>query len=365
MLSIFKRRGQLEQEEPTFNDRVRRFWDWFQTVAQEFRETIDAGRCGDLAEVTARKVRELGPGFAWVYGPGKDGGHSFTLSGEGVEGSQLLALHWLSLAPRMDGWTFHAARQPGNPDGSFKIGGTDFEAKAMWVTPVVDEENESIDLTVWHPEWPRIAEKQRWMVVFLFLDEALGEYGTKWWIGRISFGDDRLADSFPLSELPEYVEEIKASRGWRKFPPGESTLLFTMKRPARPFARGDLMTLSTMAPHLFYDYEDAEGQLADPFKGQGADYIYIRIPNEFLEPGKEIEQRTALEDALDEVLRENGSGRSIGGGQGVRCCYVDLLIYDGRKSLDLVMGAFPARDFPKGAAIAYFAKEKADQVIGL
>ncbi|WAC19963.1 hypothetical protein OVA24_01045 [Luteolibacter sp. SL250] len=364
MLSIFKRRAP-ENRENTFNDRVRRFWNWFQQVAPEFRQAIDDGRCGDLTDVTSQKVHELFPGFAWVYGPGEHGGHSFTLSGEGVESRQLLALHWLSLAPRIEGWTFHASRQPGNPEGYFEIGGTKFEAKGMWVTPVIDEEDERIDLTIWHPEWPRIEERQRWTVVFLFLDEALGEYGTKWWIGQIRFGDDRLAESFPLSELPEYVSGISAAKGWKKYPPGEAHNLFRISPGERSFPRGDLMTLSTAVPHLFYDYQKAEGQLDDPFEGVGADYIYVRIPNGFLESGREVEQRAELEDVLDEALRKHAAGRLVGGGMGNRNCYVDLLIYDGKKSLDLVVGALGAYRLPKGATIEYFAKEKVGRVMRL
>lgn len=364
MFSIFKRRTP-EAQEVTFNDRVRQFWDWFQEVAPEFRRTIDDGRCGDLTEITSQKVNELFPGFAWVYGPGEDGGHSFTLSGEGMESLQLLALHWLSLAPRIEGWTFHASRQAGNPDGHIEIGETTFEAKGMWVTPVVDDEDERVDLTIWHPEWPNIEDRQRWTVVFLFLDEALGEYGTKWWIGQIRFGDDQLAESFPLSELPEYVAEISAAKSWKKYPPGEANFLYRLNPPERPFPRGDLMTLSTAAPHLFFDYQEAEGQLDDPLGGSGADYVYIRIPNEFLESGKEVEQRGELEDSLDEVLRRHASGRLIGGGMGQRNCYVDLLIYDGRKSLDLIVEALSAHQLPKGAAIEYFAKEKLGRTIRL
>lgn len=365
MFSFFKRR-EFRNCEITCNDRIQKFWDWFQEVAPEFRTTIDNGRCDDLTEITSRKVDELFSGFAWVYGPGAEGiGHSLTLSGEGVEHRQLLALHWLSQAPQIEGWTFYAARQPGDPSGAIVIGETRFEAKGMWVTPTIDEEEEKIELTIWHPEWPRLEERQRWTVVFLFLDEALGEYGTKWWIGQIRLGDDRLSDSFPLSELPEYVAGISANRGWKKYPPGEEHVLFRINPPEKPFPRGDLMTLSTAAPHLFYDYQEEDGRLEDPFAGTGADYVYVRFPKEFLESGKEIEQRGALEDALDHILKKNRSGRNIGGGMGSRNCYVDFLIFDGRNSIDLIVRALKDHRLPKETTIEYFAIEKRDQVVRL
>lgn len=365
MFSFFKRRGS-KGAEATCNERIREFWDWFQEMAPEFRKTIDDGRCDDLTDITSRKVDELFPGFAWAYGAGSEGvGHSFTLSGEGVEHRQFLALHWLACAPQIEGWTFYAARQPGNTSGAIIIGETRFEAKGMWVTPTVDEEEERIDVTIWHPEWPKMEERSRWTVVFLFLDEALGEYGTKWWIGEIRLGDDRLADSFPLSELPAYVRETSDARNWKKYPPGEAHTLFQLKPPEKSYARGDLMTLSTLAHHLFYDYQEAEGRLEDPFAGTGADYVYVRFAKEHLERGKEIDQRGALEDALDLSMRNRRSGWCIGGGHGTRYCYVDLLIFDGRNSLDLIVEVLNEHHLPKGTTIEYFAKEKRSQTIRL
>ena len=360
MFSLFKRRSP-ESKSLTYKERVERFWRWFGEVAPGFHVAIDEGRCADLADVTSRKVNELFPKFAWVYGPGEGGpGHSLTVSGEGVESAQFLALHWLEAAPEIEGWTFHAARQPGSLDSSFEVAGIRFDAKGMWITPDVDEEEERIDVTIWHPEWSGLEDRFKWMVTFLFLDEALGEYGTKWWVGQIRHGNDRLAESFPLSELPEYVARVAESAGWKKHLPGEGHTLFKLEPPPKPFRRGDLMTLSTTAPNLFVDYFDSNGQLEDPLEGSGADYVYVSIPKGFFVPGQEVDQRTELEERLDTALRAFRSGRVLGGGLGIEAGYIDLLIYDGQASLDVVVEALADRNLPRGSAVEFFAAKKAD-----
>ena len=85
----------------TFKQRVDAFWSWFASVHERFFHEIEAGRCGGLQPETSEMTNALLPGFAWVYGPGDEqkGGHSLTLSGEGVLHQQILASHWAARAP--------------------------------------------------------------------------------------------------------------------------------------------------------------------------------------------------------------------------------------------------------------------------
>lgn len=367
MFSLFRRSPVTPPPSDTCNDRIRRFWAWFQEVGPSYYATIEEGKCGSLTEPTSKKVDEMFTGFAWVYGPGNGGkGHSFTLSGEGDEHRQLLAIHWLSQAPAIEGWSFHASRQPGPVKGhAIDIHGVRIDPKEIWVTPSIDEEEESIDLTIWHPLWPQIEKRQQWSIVFLFLDEALGEYGSKWWIGEVRLENDRLADSFPLEELPEFVDAIVEREGWKKYPPGESYAMFKIPPADKTFPRSDLVTLTTAVPQLFHDHREAEGKMEDPLENTGADYVYVSFSRDLLPAGKEVDTRYELEEALDNALKPHASGRCIGGGLGRERAYVDLLIFDGQRSLDLIVEVLKARNLPKGTTIEFFAKEKAKNRIRL
>jgi hypothetical protein len=93
--------------------------------------------------------------------------------------------------------------------------------------------------------------------------------------------------------------------------------------------------------------------------------VYISFPKDFLSAGKEVDERGDLEDALDVALKVNSSGRCIGGGFRLRRAYIDLLIFDGQKSLEVIVGTLKAKNLPKGTTIEFFAKEKSGETIRL
>lgn len=366
MFSIFRRKSP-HPALLTFNQRVDAFWQWFQRVAPRFYDTIEARRCSSLADEISGKVDELLPGFAWVFGPGANGnGHSLTLSGEGIIHRQLLALHWLSRAPAIDSWTFYAARQPGPIKGhAIEIDGLRFDPKEIWVTPVIDKEDENIDITVWHPAWERIERRQQSTVTFLFLDEALGEYGTDWWIGCVEFGSSKLAGAFPLEELAVYVGKTAAEHGWKKHVPGSVWTLYRTKKSSGDFPRGDIMTQNTCVPKLFNEFMESAGEYEDPLKGTGAYYVYISIDKSFFPKGEEVSRRGEIEEAVEKALAKIDGGRCVGGAFGTERSYSDFLIFDGDRSLNAIQQVLREQRVPAGTMIEFFAREKRGQRIAL
>jgi hypothetical protein len=346
--------------EATFKTRVQEFWTWYAAVAARFYQTIEASECSTLANEVSAKVDEIMPGFAWVFGRGENArGHSFTLSGEGNLHRQLLSIYWQAQAPRLPSWTFYAARQPGSIRGMrMDISGRTFDPLEFWITPLVDHDEEKIDVSVWHPLFDKIPERDRWSVLFLFLDEVLGEYGTQQWIGEIKLEAKRLADAFPLEELSDFLKRIQAEQSWKKLPPGESGTLYRCEEPHDRFLRGDIVTGTTMHPRLINEYLEAEGEMEDPLKGTGADYIFVAFDAKVLPVGNEAGARGEIEDALDQALRASGSGRLLGGAWGRENAYIDLLLFDGLRSLEVVERLMRESALPAGSSINFFAKEK-------
>ena len=364
MFSIFRRKAPLS--ELTFNERVDEFWKWYASRADYFLQTINNKCCCDLSEEVSGKIDELLPGFAWVFGPGEAGGHSFTLSGEGVIHHQLLALQWVARAPRLPGWSFHASRQAGTTSGIvLEIGGIRFSAREIWVTPMIDREAECFDLTLWHPAWERLPDQDKFRVSFLFLDEALGEYGTGWWIGQVDFGKNRLADSFPLEELAGHIRQTASAEGWKKYPPGECTSLLRFKEVQGRFSRSDTLSQITVAPALIRAYFDAKGKPDNPLAGTGADYAYVSLPSHILPQGDEVGKRAEFEDALDEALKPAGLGRCIGGALGRERFYIDLLFFDGQRSIDAVLKSLHRLNVPTGTMIEFFSRGNYGRRIGV
>ena len=358
MFGIFKRKKAAG--EVTFKTRVQLFWEWYAQMGPRFLETIDAGKCPDLAPEVSRKIDELLPGFAWVFGPGANRvGHSFTLSGEGDIHRQLLTIHWHSQAPQLPGWTFYPARQPDGIAGKrIKMGAQEFNPVEFWLTPVVNRERECIDVTVWHPLFSKMQDQQKWTVLFLFLDEILGEYGTGQWLGDIKLGSHQLADSIPIEELSEFLAKVEAETGWKKLPPGSSMSLYRFSEPRDGFLRGDIVIGTTANTKLVNQYLEANGQMDDPLADTGADYVFIAFDASFLPQGQEVAARGEIEDSLEAALRPESSGRLLGGALGRQNAYIDLLIYDGAESLRLIEQVIREKGLPSGTSINYFAHSK-------
>jgi len=365
ILSLFSRKKNAPL---TFNERCGLFWEWFAREGERIREAINAKQSQELAAEASKKVDEFLPGFAWVFGPGVEKQeHSFTLSGEGDEHRQILALQWLSLAPKVGNWTFHAARQPGTIRGiKIEMWNLSFDPKEIWVEAVENPESEKIDVTIWHAAWQSLSEQQRWTIIFIFLDEALGEYGTTWWIGEIHFGQNRLADSFPLEELAEFVEACKARNGWTKHLPGDAFTIFKVtdtvgKDEGRP---SDAYLWTCAVKSLVREYLEEPGRYEDPVLPFGAEYLFLSIPLAYFPKGKEADKRGELQDVFDEGLRSAGSGRCIGGAFGKRAGYVDFLIFDGEKSLELVRRIAGTLGLPSASALEYFGAGKGRKTLG-
>jgi len=359
MFGIFKRK-KAASPDLTFKTRVQLFWEWYAEVGPRFLATIDAGKCPSLAPEVSAKVDELLPGFAWVFGPGANRvGHSFTLSGEGDIHRQLLTIYWHSQAPTLPNWTFYPARQPDGLTGKcIELGAQRFDPVEFWLTPSVDRENERVDITVWHPLFAKMEDQQKWTILFLFLDEIMGEYGTGQWIGKINLGSNQLADSIPIEELSQFLSKLEAETGWKKLPPGESASLYRCSEPRNGFLRADIIVGTTMNSKLINQYVASKGRMDDLLANTGADYVFVSFDSSFLPKGQEVAVRGDIEDSLNAALRSDGCGRLLGGALGRENAYVDLLIYDGAESLRIIEQVLRDKGLPSGTAINFFAYSK-------
>lgn len=326
----------------TFKERVDRFWDWLPQVAGRFFETIESGRCEDLLPEVSEMMDETLPGLAWVFGPGENGGHSFTVSGEGVVAKQLLAEYWRSRAPEVPHWTFYASRQPSPPEKlkDFAIGVGDHERidfETVLTRTSVDEEAQAIHLSAWHPAFERLPEEHHPQVLFLLLDEALGEFGTEMWLGEIQV--EPIApgnDTRPLVELPAFVRQVSDYYQWEKLPPLRSYSLFEVSEQSN-CRRGDTVVGTTCIPDLVFEFLENDGELSeDPLEGTGAEFAYVAIDGSVFPEGEQTDVRANIEDALTDALEREGSGRTLGGAFGIDESYIDLILFDGDRSRQIV-----------------------------
>lgn len=324
----------------TYKQRVEVFWRWFPEVSQRFFDTIESGDCADLAgEVSAFMGATL-PGLAWVFGPGEQGGHSFTVSGEGIVAKQLLAEHWLSQSVECKGWTFYESRQPNTNLSSVAIeikGLGHVDAENFLIRTTVDEEREIIDIAAWHPLFETLTEDHHAQLLFLLLDETLGEFGTQTWLGSIAIEplerdeiDGRTV--LQMDQLPKFINDVKRYHGWEKLSPLRSYTGYSIREP-RETRRGDTIAGTTCIPNIVFELLENEGVLSeDPLADTGASLAFLELDSQIFPDGDQAGVRHNIEEALEEALDKDSLGRPLGGAAGENASYIDLLLIDGERS---------------------------------
>jgi hypothetical protein len=349
------------QYQPTFKAGVIEFWDWYESVAERFFGTIEDGDCESLTQETVDFMNTHLPTMSWVFGPGENGGHSFTLTGEAILPKQLLAQYWHARRRELSGWTFHASRQPADAESlkTMAIAVSDqdqVDAENFQIKTDVDDEEKLIDIVAWHPSLKLVPEEHHFQILFLLLDEALGEFGTQNWLGHISVEPiDSDEETRPLSQLPKFIEQVNRYHKWEKLPPLETYTLYRIE-DQRPGPRGDTIVGTSLIPNVVGKFIHHQGKLPeDPLEGTGARLAYIAIDSDFFPDGKQSEVRGNIEDALEESLQKDASGRVLGGAFGENQSYIDLLLVDGENSAAIVNAQLQTLQLSEKSQLHYFA----------
>ena len=358
---MFNKLKKSKQTQSTFKQRVQEFWKWYPEVAKRFYDTIEQGNCADLTDETVSFMNSVLPHMSWVYGPGETGGHSFTLSGEGQVPKQLLAEYWRKQSVELPGWTFYSARQPSKGENlrGMSIAVSDQDAvdtDSFHIQTEVDDDQELIHITAWHDALEQVPEEHHFQILFLLLDEALGEFGTQTWIGEIQIQPiESGTETRTLTELPTFIEQVDRYHKWEKLPPPKSYTLYRFEEQ-RDGPRGDTVVGTTVIPNVVCKYIHHMGKLPeDPLEGTGARLAYLAIDGDVFPEGKQSDVRGNIEDALDEALGEQLSGQTLGGAFGIDNSYIDLLLVDGDQSESIIQETLSKLQLTNKAKLDYFA----------
>ncbi|MEM7147253.1 MAG: hypothetical protein AAF591_19210 [Verrucomicrobiota bacterium] len=343
----------------TYRERVEAFWRWYSANAGRLFDAIENKTFGDVQSEVSDQVAALWQPLAWVFGPGPEekGGHSFTITGEGMKSRQFLTEFWLSLAPELDGWTFYSSRQPGEiHDGmEIRIGEDLFRMDGLWITPSVDEENQIVHVSAWHPVFSEVDREKADLALFLILDEVLGEHGTDQWLGRIETSDSKLKSAIPAAELRDFLHDLEVERGWIKYPPTETYSTYELKEIGDSHLRADTIAGSTCHMDLIGRYLDCQGPFEEnDLEGSGAEFVFVSYRSDIAPKGEETAFRGGIEDALEAVLGDEKLGKPLGGAIGQQFSYIDLVLFDGQRSIDAVLRVLRERNLPEGTGIHFF-----------
>ncbi len=320
---------------PTYKERVQRFWEWFPSISNDVSDALERGNVDEVMAQVDQYMSDQLPRFAWVFGPGIAEGHSLTLSGEGQKALQLLCQYWLVQGISVSGWTFFGSRQPCDSEQlksmAIDIGSSSLDAEGIRIAAAVDEDNRRVDIDAWHPVFEELDESAQYRVLFLMLDEALGEFGTQMQVGEINI--EMADDSMSLIDFPYYLNNVSESYQWQRLSPLDEYTAYRSEEPTDAFPRGDTIAGHTLLPNIVLEFLNNGGSLEDdPFEDTGAEFAYLAIDGEVFPEGEELDERGRIESAISSQMA--GSIQVVGAATGVHASYIDLVIIDGDRALD-------------------------------
>lgn len=167
---------------------LKAFWEWWAAAKDHVAAAIADGTLGSspLVGYITTAVHNLHPDIAWELGPGRVAKHNLTLTPEGNLTLRRITEHWVRSAPPPDGtWEYYPSRRRTEPLLGLEIEGKRFAPDEFRVAHAFDTGRETFDVTLYHPEFARTNEKLTRQVLFLTMDEALGEDDVERWVGSL------------------------------------------------------------------------------------------------------------------------------------------------------------------------------------
>jgi hypothetical protein len=104
------------------------------------------------------------------------------------------------------------------------------------------------------------------------------------------------------------------------------------------------------------EYLNAFGRMADPLVGTGADFVFVAADARRLVRGITTDARGEISEKIDARLQAVQSGSILGRAFGCRHIFLDAVIFDGLKSINLLKKALTLAGVSNASSIHYFAK---------
>lgn len=183
----------------------------------------------------------------------------------------------------------------------------------------------------------------------------MGEHGTASWIGTLDFSDQSFKEAVPITEFAQVLETTKSEFAWKKEAPGNAFTLYQQPPQSGRFLRDDVITGVARFPDLIREFLNTKGKMKDPVAHLGADCVFATFPASILPKGQESAVRGEIEDLLAETLGRKKEGAVLGGAFGTRLAYIDLIFFDGQRSLKTAASTIASHPLPSKAEFYHFA----------
>jgi len=344
--------------------RIDRWWREFPKKTADLDAFFHGRKRWDLPGWMNQYLGGIDEHLMWEFGPGPNGGHSLVITPESQGHLRPLIEVILERAPEIPGWSFTTYRPPVELDEAIQAvkakGGDDISDARVQVQA---GEGNRVDLRFTADRFTAVDDDADLRDVFYLTEGLAGEEMLDHWIGVITTVPDDGTPTLPLDQLKPAADTVmqqilaglpdRPCLAWR----GEAkwTGWQVRPRPADDYpGQYDLIVASSCYPEMWVAAHQGKAFSSRRFSRHGETFCFLKIEGSKRPQGGEAEYRGQLGDAVSEALIAGGLGCSVGGGSGIRYCYIDLAVLDVMKSAKVVREVLRKADVPSRSWILFY-----------
>ncbi|MEI0749832.1 hypothetical protein [Brachyspira pulli] len=327
-----------------FEDRVTRFWKWFEEnekVISDFIEQKSNMSSEEIIEFVSNGVALISNNLQFNFG----GDYEFTFTVEGKEYLFYLTPRIVAAMPEKlkSKWKFSPYMQKQDiTNSNFKMYNKDLSFKEILVSAEYDEDTNFFNLKFYNEKLNQLNENYAYNAFYIMLEHAVGENILKLYLlGDVERSDKKLDNMIELPKLYDFIMDTLKNKNKEIIADPINRYTVYECKPTDNFFREDIFIGNTCYMELISDYTNYNIDAVVNISKMGARAAYLvyvfsdNKDNDFEDENinkKLLEERNNISDELESIMGEKGSGKEIGillgSAFGIVGGYIDLLLYN-------------------------------------
>lgn len=345
---------------PSFKQRVNEFWDEFLKEEVKIRQLMeDKVDAETLIEALSKIIEKAFNDVAFEVGHNGQK-HELILSPNGNKTILKQIQYLLRYRPKEidDRWNFHEAKPAvGSEDMGLRIYDKSISAEDFTIYTELEEDRKLIHIEVYAPKLDDLDENLKYNTLFIMLDLFIGELYTMEYIGSVDIIEVEKSndhESIPLSKMHAYINYLIEEHDWDKTKnlSAQYTAYQTTPKDDSEELRDDVFIGYSSAFDIIRQLSEDEIYPLNVIQQDGVYVGYIYYNNKDVDDKNMVPQRSEIEDKIVELTSSQGVADSTGGATGHRHSYIDFIIYDLDRFLEIAREVMDEYSFePKGFAL--------------
>jgi hypothetical protein len=353
-------------------ERIDHWWEEFRTKTPDLDDLFAGRRKWDLPKWVHDHLQTINKRLMWEFGR-QSSGHYLVITPEANKHLRPLVETILERAPRIEGWTFLAYRQP-EPAELTRESVRAKTGRDLFLTGASARIGElhRIDLVYQSPADNEAALRQ----AFATTESLLGEEALDKWVGIIDVASSlKGARWLPLERLQGTVEALIASiHDQLPEQPCQDLLEgaeWTMLKGPEPDesddypGQDDLLLYGTVLPEMWESAHRDGSFYSLRYSRCGERFCYLKIDGKDGLDEEKFADRSAIEEALNAALTPDRLGCAIGGGTGLRYSYIDLALTNVERGSEIVRDVLREGNISRRTWLQFYDCEWQREWIGI